>query len=204
MVRHGELRERSSRVTVPVTIAVLTVSCLRSLAENPNYRILAHQRSRFTHYYFYLRDETLGPMAVRKVLHLPAQRAGLQQPRRFPSQEGIGPSRCRARALPNHHRSLRWLPGAVAQCPRRLPAAPAPRPPDHHRRGPLSRDQNPRPARHPPARGPLARRQSGRRLDRQADPPRRPHYLPPLRESLRPDPTPLRPAQAQSPRAAAA
>src|SRR4029077_14076996 len=33
--------------------------------------------------------------AVRKVRHLPAQRAGLQQPRRFPSQEGIGPSRCR-------------------------------------------------------------------------------------------------------------
>jgi len=23
---------------------------------DPNYRILAHQRSRFTHYYFYIRD----------------------------------------------------------------------------------------------------------------------------------------------------
>src|SRR5438309_290970 len=32
---------------------------------DPNYRILAHQRSRFTHYYFYLRDETLGPMVMR-------------------------------------------------------------------------------------------------------------------------------------------
>jgi hypothetical protein len=29
---------------------------------DPNYRILAHQRSRFTHYYFYIRDEVLGPI----------------------------------------------------------------------------------------------------------------------------------------------
>src|SRR5437868_2180117 len=29
-----------------------------------DYQILAHQRSRFTHYYFYLRDETLGPMVM--------------------------------------------------------------------------------------------------------------------------------------------
>jgi hypothetical protein len=36
--------------------------------------------------------------AVRKVRHLPAQRAGLQQPRRFPSQEGIGPSRTKKNA----------------------------------------------------------------------------------------------------------
>ena len=33
--------------------------------KDPNYRILARQRSRFTHYYFYLRDETLGPMMMR-------------------------------------------------------------------------------------------------------------------------------------------
>jgi len=26
-------------------------------AQDPNYRIIAHQRSRFTHYYFYIRDE---------------------------------------------------------------------------------------------------------------------------------------------------
>ncbi|HME22181.1 MAG TPA: hypothetical protein VKI44_12725, partial [Acetobacteraceae bacterium] len=33
--------------------------------KDPNYRILARQRSRFTHYYFYIRDETLGPMVMR-------------------------------------------------------------------------------------------------------------------------------------------
>ena len=30
--------------------------------QDPNHRILQQQRSRYTHYYFYLRDETLGPM----------------------------------------------------------------------------------------------------------------------------------------------
>jgi hypothetical protein len=29
-------------------------------SSDPNYRILAPQRSRFTHYYFYIRDEVLG------------------------------------------------------------------------------------------------------------------------------------------------
>jgi hypothetical protein len=33
--------------------------------KDPHYRILAHQRSRFTHYYFYIRDEVLGPMVMR-------------------------------------------------------------------------------------------------------------------------------------------
>ena len=36
--------------------------------KDPNYRILAHQRSRFTHYYFYIRDEVLGPIAGGLVL----------------------------------------------------------------------------------------------------------------------------------------
>src|SRR6476620_4085161 len=44
----------------------------------------------------------------------------------------------------------------MAQCPRRLSAAAAPRPADHHRRGPLSRDQDPRLPRHPLARSPPA------------------------------------------------
>ena len=31
---------------------------------DPNYRIIANQRSRFTHYYFYIRDEVLGPIVI--------------------------------------------------------------------------------------------------------------------------------------------
>ena len=41
------------------------VSVPKYATKDPNYRILARQRSRFTHYYFYLRDETLGPMVMR-------------------------------------------------------------------------------------------------------------------------------------------
>jgi len=32
--------------------------------DDPHYRILARQRSRYTHYYFYVRDEVLGPIAL--------------------------------------------------------------------------------------------------------------------------------------------
>ena len=32
---------------------------------DPNYRILAHQTSWFTHYYFYVRDQVLGPIIIR-------------------------------------------------------------------------------------------------------------------------------------------
>jgi len=39
--------------------------------EDPNYRILAHQWSRFTHYYFYIRDEVLGPIIVRVASFFP-------------------------------------------------------------------------------------------------------------------------------------
>ena len=41
--------------------------------QDPNHRILAHQRSRFTHYYFYVRDEVLGPMVISRgvLLSLP-------------------------------------------------------------------------------------------------------------------------------------
>jgi hypothetical protein len=38
---------------------------------DPNYRILAHQRSRFTHYYFYIRDEFLGPIVLRVASFFP-------------------------------------------------------------------------------------------------------------------------------------
>src|SRR5437660_1102527 len=39
--------------------------------KDPNHRILAHQRSRFTHYYFYIRDEVLGPIILRVASFFP-------------------------------------------------------------------------------------------------------------------------------------
>jgi len=41
--------------------------------QDPNHRILAHQRSRFTHFYFYIRDEVLGPMVMRVASFFPFQ-----------------------------------------------------------------------------------------------------------------------------------
>jgi hypothetical protein len=41
--------------------------------KDPNHRILAPQRSRFTHYYFYIHDEVLGPMVMRVASFLPFQ-----------------------------------------------------------------------------------------------------------------------------------
>lgn len=41
--------------------------------QDPNHRILCQQRSRYTHYYFYLRDETLGPMVLRVASFFPFQ-----------------------------------------------------------------------------------------------------------------------------------
>ncbi len=38
---------------------------------DPYYRLLARQRSRFTHYYFYLRDEVLGPRVMRVASFFP-------------------------------------------------------------------------------------------------------------------------------------
>jgi hypothetical protein len=38
---------------------------------DPNYRIVAKQRSRYTHYYFYIRDPVLGPLALRVGSFLP-------------------------------------------------------------------------------------------------------------------------------------
>lgn len=49
------------------------VSLPKYASKDPNYRILARQRSRFTHYYFYLRDETLGPMVMRVASFFPFQ-----------------------------------------------------------------------------------------------------------------------------------
>jgi hypothetical protein len=41
--------------------------------QDPNHRILAHQRSRFAHYYFYVRDEILGPIILRVASFFPFQ-----------------------------------------------------------------------------------------------------------------------------------
>jgi len=43
------------------------------LSADPNYRIVAPQRSRFTHYYFYVRDEVLGPIVLRVASFFPFQ-----------------------------------------------------------------------------------------------------------------------------------
>ncbi len=39
--------------------------------QDPNHRILAHQMSRFTHYYFYVRDPVLGPIVIRVASFFP-------------------------------------------------------------------------------------------------------------------------------------
>src|ERR1700731_623987 len=46
------------------------VSVPKYATKDPNYRILARQRSRFTHYYFYLRDQTLVASAIPFLLGL--------------------------------------------------------------------------------------------------------------------------------------
>jgi len=51
---------RTFRITVP-----------KYPTQDPDYRILAHQRSRFTHYYFYIRDEVLGPIVLRVASFFP-------------------------------------------------------------------------------------------------------------------------------------
>ena len=47
------------------------ISAPKYPTQDPNYRILAHQRSRFTHYYFYIRDEGLGPIIIRVASFFP-------------------------------------------------------------------------------------------------------------------------------------
>jgi hypothetical protein len=47
------------------------ISVPKFAGKDPNYRILAHQRSRFTHYYFYILDEVLGPIIVRMASFFP-------------------------------------------------------------------------------------------------------------------------------------
>jgi hypothetical protein len=53
--------------------ATFRVTVPKYATKDPNYRILARQRSRFTHYYFYIRDKTLGPMVMRVASFFPFQ-----------------------------------------------------------------------------------------------------------------------------------
>jgi hypothetical protein len=52
----------SFRITVP-----------KFPTKDPNYRFLARQKSRFTHDYFYIRDEVLGPFVMRVATFFPFQ-----------------------------------------------------------------------------------------------------------------------------------
>src|SRR2546430_1570070 len=63
------------------------ISVPKYATKDPNYRILARQRSRFTHYYFYLRDETLGPMVMRVASFFPFQTTYYLNGHSFISQE---------------------------------------------------------------------------------------------------------------------
>ena len=47
------------------------ISVPKYATKDPNHRILAPQRNRFTHYYFYIRDEVLGPMVMRVASFFP-------------------------------------------------------------------------------------------------------------------------------------
>ena len=53
--------------------ASFRVSVPKYASKDPNYRILARQRSRFTHYYFYIRDEVLGLIVMRVGSFFPFQ-----------------------------------------------------------------------------------------------------------------------------------
>ena len=70
-------RERNKRFGVYFILKSMELGgTFRSAApkypvDDPNYRILSRQRSRFTHYYFYIRDETLGPLVVCVASFLP-------------------------------------------------------------------------------------------------------------------------------------
>jgi hypothetical protein len=51
---------RTSPATTDSTNSALIRPKRCGASKDPHHRILAHQRSRFTHYYFYIRDEVLG------------------------------------------------------------------------------------------------------------------------------------------------
>jgi hypothetical protein len=79
-VRPYQLRmERQKRFGVYFILKSMEVgpsfrsSAPRFPVEDPDYRIIGRQRCRYTHYYFYIRDEVLGPMSMCVGSFLPFQ-----------------------------------------------------------------------------------------------------------------------------------
>jgi hypothetical protein len=60
--------------------ATSRVSVPKYPTKDPHYRMLAHQRSRLTHYYFYIRDEVLGLMTTRVASFFPSRPANTSMP----------------------------------------------------------------------------------------------------------------------------
>jgi hypothetical protein len=66
-LRQMERRERFGVYFILKSMEVGTnfrVAMPKYPTADPDYRILSRQRSRYTHYYFYIRDQVLGPMAL--------------------------------------------------------------------------------------------------------------------------------------------
>jgi hypothetical protein len=73
-LRQMERRERFGVYFILKSMEVGTnfrVAMPKYPTADPDYRILSRQRSRYTHYYFYVRDQVLGPMALRVGSFLP-------------------------------------------------------------------------------------------------------------------------------------
>jgi hypothetical protein len=67
--------------------ATFRISTPKYPTKDPNHRILARQRSRYTHYYFYIRDETLGPFVMRVASFFPFQTSYYLNGHSFMEQE---------------------------------------------------------------------------------------------------------------------
>src|SRR6267154_760657 len=154
------------------------VSVPKYATKDANYRILARQRSRFTHYYFYLRDETLGPMVMRVASFFPFQTTYYLNGHSFIEQE-LKRAQIGFRKTDNAFLAVDDVTALQAAADKLNP--------DIIRQrldywtlilGPKF---------------------SAKERKQLTNPPRRPHRLPPLRHRLPPQPTPLRPAQAQKP-----
>jgi len=70
---------RAGRVTYISKLIAVSNQRAEVSTQDPNHRILAHQTSRFTHYYFYVRDEILGPILIRVASFFPFHATYLPQ-----------------------------------------------------------------------------------------------------------------------------